>query len=140
MQPAANIYTEEEYKAAADNMEKELTSPVRRVPPSAVRATDEVRRPQMGEGSQDKLAYDIGMCFRSKETKFSDNLGESWQEFVAEYQQVFRDFSLSDTQKKQYLNNLLKRTLNTSISIELIITLKASMKPLESLILSKIKS
>ncbi len=38
----------------------------------------------------------------------SGDIGESWMEYVAEYQQGARNYSLSHQQEKQYLHNLLR--------------------------------
>eukprot|EP00170_Pyropia_yezoensis_P002751 contig_11549_g2756 len=48
------------------------------------------------------------MRFRDPAAKFSGNLGESWSEYIAEYQQVARDYELTASQKLQYLHNLLR--------------------------------
>lgn len=57
---------------------------------------------------ENKTAHNIAMRFRDSGAKFSGDIGESWMEFVAEYQQVARDYSLTPPQKKQYLHNLLR--------------------------------
>lgn len=48
------------------------------------------------------------MRFREKNSIFSGDLGEFWLEYVAEYQQVARDYSLTPAQKNQYLHNILR--------------------------------
>ena len=47
------------------------------------------------------------MRLKDREKRFSGALGGSWMEFVDEYMQVCRDYSLSPTQKLQYMHNLL---------------------------------
>ncbi|KAK1863391.1 hypothetical protein I4F81_005947 [Pyropia yezoensis] len=47
------------------------------------------------------------MRFRGASSKFSGNLGEPWMEYVAEYQQVARDYDLSQEQRFQYMHNIL---------------------------------
>eukprot|EP00171_Calliarthron_tuberculosum_P001813 IDg1813t1 len=44
---------------------------------------------------QNKLADYIGMRFREKDSKFLGDLGESWIEYVAEFQQVAREYGHS---------------------------------------------
>lgn len=56
----------------------------------------------------DRAAHNVAMRFRDQAAKFSGNLGESWSEYVAEYQQVARDYELNATQKLQYLHNVLR--------------------------------
>eukprot|EP00171_Calliarthron_tuberculosum_P002786 IDg2786t1 len=89
MQLAVNLYSDDEEKLASVAIVKEIMNAGRRV-------------------AVDKLAYYIGMRFRERDSKFSGDLGESWIEYVAEYQQVARDYALSPMQKKQYLHNLLR--------------------------------
>eukprot|EP00171_Calliarthron_tuberculosum_P022660 IDg22660t1 len=110
MQLAANLYSDDEERQAAEAIIKDIINAGRRVNRSAIADDQKPDRPAQadGPGGQDKLAYYIGMRFRDKESKFSGDLGESWMEFVAEYQQVARDYSLSPPQKKQYLHNLLR--------------------------------
>ncbi|KAK1864449.1 hypothetical protein I4F81_006995 [Pyropia yezoensis] len=47
------------------------------------------------------------MRFRDASSKFSGNLREAWMEYVAEYQQVGRDYDLSQEQRFQYMHNIL---------------------------------
>ena len=55
----------------------------------------------------DRLAHNVAMRLRDRDKKFSEALGESWMEFVDEYMQVCRDYSLSPKQKLHYMHNLL---------------------------------
>lgn len=48
------------------------------------------------------------MRLKQRENKFSGDLGEAWMEFVDEYLQISRDYSLTPVQKLQYLHNLLR--------------------------------
>ena len=47
----------------------------------------------------DKIAHNIAMRFRDVREKLSGNLRESWMEYVAEYQQMGRDYNLTPRQK-----------------------------------------
>ncbi|GAB0493903.1 hypothetical protein MMPV_005190 [Pyropia vietnamensis] len=58
--------------------------------------------------SADPAAHNVAMHFRDQAAKFSGDLGESWNEYVAEYQQVARDYELTASQKLQYMHNLLR--------------------------------
>ncbi|GAB0489865.1 hypothetical protein MMPV_001091 [Pyropia vietnamensis] len=58
--------------------------------------------------SADRAAHNVAMHFRDQAAKFSGDLGESWNEYVAEYQQVARDYELTASQKLQYMHNLLR--------------------------------
>ncbi|KAK1866676.1 hypothetical protein I4F81_009192 [Pyropia yezoensis] len=47
------------------------------------------------------------MRFRDSSSKFSGNLGKTWTEYVAEYQQVARNYDLSQEQRFQLMHNIL---------------------------------
>lgn len=110
-QLAANLYTDDEDKLAAEQITKEILKAGRRTARGAQSSvpTDETQgRTGPSPPQKDKLAYYVGARFRDKDQKFSGDLGESWLEYVAEYQQVARDYGLTPAQKKQYLHNLLR--------------------------------
>eukprot|EP00170_Pyropia_yezoensis_P001506 contig_6593_g1510 len=56
----------------------------------------------------DLSAHNVAMHFRDPAEKPSGNVGESWCEYVVEYQQVVRDYELTASQMLQYLHNLLR--------------------------------
>lgn len=56
----------------------------------------------------DRLAHNVAMRLKHNENKFSGDLGECWMEFVDEYLQISRDYSLTPIQKLQYMHNLLR--------------------------------
>lgn len=58
--------------------------------------------------SEDKISHYISMRFRDEEKKFSGALGECWGEYISEYSYASKDYSLSETQKQQYLHHLLR--------------------------------
>ena len=58
--------------------------------------------------SSEKVAHNVAVRLKDKEKKFSGDLGESWMEYVNDYLQLCRDYSLSPTQKLHYLHNLLR--------------------------------
>ena len=47
----------------------------------------------------------VAMRFRSD--KFTGDIGELWNEYVQEYQQVVRDYGLGKQEKLQYLHNIM---------------------------------
>ncbi|KAK1859806.1 hypothetical protein I4F81_002400 [Pyropia yezoensis] len=47
------------------------------------------------------------MRFRDSSSKFSGNLGKAWMGHVAAYQQVARDYDLSQEQRFQFRHNIL---------------------------------
>eukprot|EP00171_Calliarthron_tuberculosum_P003360 IDg3360t1 len=55
-----------------------------------------------------------GMRFKERDSKFSGDIGQSWIEYVAEFQQVARDYGLSPTQKKQYSTTYFEGMQNDS--------------------------
>lgn len=71
--------------------------------------------PLGNSGSQDtsgsynnsyRVAHNVAMRFKYESSKFSGDIGQSWNEYVAEYQQVSRDYNLTERQKLQFLHNL----------------------------------
>ena len=52
------------------------------------------------------IAHNVAMRFRTD--KFTVDIGESWNEYVAEYQQVHMDHNLGNQQKLQYLHNIIE--------------------------------
>lgn len=56
----------------------------------------------------ERLAHNVAMRLKDKDKKFSGDLGESWMEFVDDYLQMCRDYSLTHVQKLQYMHNLLR--------------------------------
>ena len=52
-----------------------------------------------------KIADNVAMRFRAK--NFTGDIGESWNEYVAEYQQAAMDYNLGNLQKLQYLHNIM---------------------------------
>ncbi|OSX74486.1 hypothetical protein BU14_0287s0005 [Porphyra umbilicalis] len=75
---------------------------------SATTSPSPAARGDTASSGGDRTAHNIAMRFRDPSVKFSGNLGESWMEYVAEYQQVARDYDLSPSQCFQYLRNLLR--------------------------------
>ena len=65
--------------------------------------------PQLSSNnSSDKIAHNVAMRLKEKDKKFGGELGESWMEYVDEYLQICKDYSLSPPQKLRYLHNLLR--------------------------------
>eukprot|EP00171_Calliarthron_tuberculosum_P023415 IDg23415t1 len=114
---ASSLYDESEDREAAMEIAGQIVAEGRRSSRSTAAATstgvEVTTRSNIGAASgfqprEDKTAHNMGMRFRDKDTKFSGDIGQSWMEYVAEYQQVARDYGLSPAQKKQYLHNLLR--------------------------------
>lgn len=110
MMQLVGIYSDAEDKIAAEDIVNKIISAGRR----ASKAEDNAPGPVAASTSapdthsQYKIAQGISMRFKDKDSKFSGALGERWMDYVAEYQQVARDFGLSASQRKQYLHNLLR--------------------------------
>ncbi len=66
------------------------------------------RSQQATSGATDssKVAHNVAMRFRAD--KFTGDIGESWNEYLAEYMQVARDYNLSSQQKLQFLHNIME--------------------------------
>ena len=54
------------------------------------------------------MQHTASECVSDLESEFYGEIGQSWNEFVAEYQQVARDYGFNAVQKKQCLHNLLR--------------------------------
>ena len=103
-----NLYEEAEDRTAAVDIAKDVISEGRKKPSRTdenCRAT--VETSTGGGHSIDRLANNVAMRFEDTSLKFHVNIGECWQEYVDEYQQVARDHKLSQQQKLDYLHNLL---------------------------------
>ncbi|GAB0496233.1 hypothetical protein MMPV_007545 [Pyropia vietnamensis] len=109
---ATALYPEAEERTVATELASEIEASGRRSRGPAARgeeSTPSTAATATSPGvSVDRAAHSIAMRFRDQASKFSGNLGESWSEFVAEYQQVARDYELTASQKLQYLHNLLR--------------------------------
>lgn len=62
-----------------------------------------------GQNGIDRRAHDVGMRLKDSDKKFTGELGESWMDYVDEYQQVALDYNLTPQQKLQFLHNLLAK-------------------------------
>lgn len=108
---ATALYPEAEERTIATELASEVEAAGRRSrtpgsqQQSALTTGSSAATPSAGV---DRAAHNVAMRFRDQAAKFSGNLGESWSEYVAEYQQVARDYELTATQKLQYLHNLLR--------------------------------
>ena len=60
---------------------------------------------QFNDNISSKIAHNVAMRFRTE--KFTGHIGESWNEYVADYQQVAMDYNLGNQQKLQYLHNIM---------------------------------
>ena len=112
---AHNIYIEQEDKDAAVAIVTEIIAAGRRMRSDLSRLSEQ-RTPStprnntsqaFSSSAMDKIAHNVAMRLKERDRKFSGGLGESWVEFVDEYLQICRDYSLSPTQKFQYMHNLL---------------------------------
>lgn len=112
---ATNVYDEGEDREAALDIVRDIISQGRRNRLAATRHQDVgsisniTASNQEGTSSisSDRVAHNVAMRLKDKEKKFSGELGESWLEFVDEYLQICRDYSLSQAHRLQYLHNLL---------------------------------
>jgi len=110
---AASLYTDAEDTVAAKEIVRVQLAAGRRA--NATAATDDSPSASGHTGGSssvggtnppDRLAHNVGMRFRDPSAKFSGGIGESWMEYVGDYQQVARDYSLTATQKLQFLHNI----------------------------------
>lgn len=106
---ATSLYVDPEDRVAANQLASDLVAAGRRVGASAVASqpSSPARRGDASSTAGDRTAHNIAMRFRDASSKFSGNLGEAWMEYVAEYQQVARDYDLSQEQRFQYMHNIL---------------------------------
>lgn len=108
---ATALYPEAEERSVATEMASEVEAAGRRSRVAGVQhesALSTATSAAASGASADRAAHNVAMRFRDQAAKFSGNLGESWNEYVAEYQQVARDYELTASQKLQYLHNLLR--------------------------------
>lgn len=71
--------------------------------------------PNKSQSGSQKVAHKIVMRFRHESETFTGDIGESWNEHVAEYQQVEQDYNLENTQKLHIFKTSLVVTQNDSI-------------------------
>ena len=115
---ATELYTQPEDTNAAIEMAKAIVAAGRRATPltrqaaniAAVESSD--TRSQATANYQvtaiDRVVQNVAMRLKDREKKFVNDLGESWMEYVSEYQQISRDYNLNAAQKLQYLHNILR--------------------------------
>ena len=111
---ATNIYNEPEDTDAATAIVTEIMAAGKRMRGDLSRLSEQRSQstrsnntPHPSSSSTDKIARNVAMRLKDRDKKFSAALGESWMEFVDEYLQIGRDYSLSPTQKLQYMHNIL---------------------------------
>ena len=117
---ATQIYTEKEDKEAATEILKGIIAANRRrnnTKSTAVSTVVSTEAPS-STAIASKVARNLAMRFRSD--KFTGDIGESWNEYVREYQQVARDYGLGNQEKLQYLHSIIEGTakrfyLNTAL-------------------------
>ena len=111
------LYEEPEYTQAAIDMARDIVAAGRRsrsnTPGSSRRGLSQpisqsTNMASPNHTSSEKVAHNVAMRLKDKDQKFSGDLGESWMEYVDDYLQLCRDYSLSPTQKLQYLHNQLR--------------------------------
>lgn len=62
-----------------------------------------------GSYMKEKAAHNVAMRLKDYEQKFSGDLGQCWQDFVDNYEQISEDYNLNEEQKLQYLHNLMSK-------------------------------
>lgn len=78
----------------------------------------------------EKTAHNVAMRLREKDKTFSSDLGESWMEYVDEYLQLSRDYSLTPSLKSVNIcTTYSKETPKGTISIKLTDTLPVFSRP-----------
>lgn len=112
---ATAVYDEPEDQQAAKEIVTDIISQGRRNRLASSRHQDTVSLSNLSSSapesstpsSSDRVAHNVAMRLKDTNSKFSGELGQSWMEYVDEYTQICRDYSLSPAQKLQYLHNLL---------------------------------
>ena len=111
---AHNVYEEQEERHAAIEIVSEIVSARRRMRADLFQTENSRRASSQtpvvttsAASAPDRVAHNVAMCLRDKDKTFSGALGESWMAFVDKYIHVCRDYALSQTQKLQYMHNLL---------------------------------
>lgn len=112
---ASNVYDDTEDKEAAILIVKDIMANGRKPKGTTTNQQGNISISNVPLSSQEspaplsmeRVPHNVAMRLRDKDKKFSGELGESWMEFVDEYLQVCRDYSLSPSRKLQYLHNLL---------------------------------
>ncbi|GAB0496835.1 hypothetical protein MMPV_008156 [Pyropia vietnamensis] len=106
---ATSLYVDTEDRVAATQLASDLIAAGRRLSGggAAPLPSSSGQRDEAPSTTNDRLAHNIAMRFRDGSCKFSGNLVEAWMEYVAEYQQVARDYDLNQMQRFQYMHNIL---------------------------------
>lgn len=63
-----------------------------------------------------KLSHNVAMRFKYSDNRFSGNIGESWIEYVSNYQRVAIDYNLNPEQKLTFFQNIFRETTRGSTS------------------------
>ena len=108
------IYTEPEDINAAVDMGRAIIQKNRFRPSTASASAAQVSQAagnggasQISSGIRDapKVAHNVAMLVRRD--RFTGDIGESWNECVAEYQQIARDYNIGNQKKLQCLHNIM---------------------------------
>lgn len=112
---ADRLYDDETDKESAKDLAKLLLLPrARRGGVAAVARADAAGAAAHGANdhaghsphSVGGMAHSIGMRFKDEKSKFSGRPDQALHEYLAEYQQVGRDYGLDSEQRLRYLHNL----------------------------------
>lgn len=113
---AETVYPPGETRERAIDLARVVTPPRARMQPSHQldgpgRGVDAagVSGPAMAVAgaSPDRVAHNVAMRFREPTSKFSGAAGQTWSEYVSEYQSMARDYELSPDQRFRFLHNIL---------------------------------
>ena len=111
---ATTVYSDNEDTEAATVIVRAIISASRSRPTSTNEGTasssqsnnqQQSSQVQSNDNVSSKIAHNVAMRFRTE--KFTGDIGESWNEHVAEYQQVAMDYNPGNQQKLQYLHNIM---------------------------------
>jgi len=107
---ANGLYENSEDTVVANNMANAIVTAGRRstVTEQATSSSPPRNRNTRESGSHSSnVVYSVSKAYYREGSKFSGEIGQSWNEAVANYQQVAKDYELTDRQKLQYIHYML---------------------------------
>ena len=109
---ATTIYSDNEDTEAATAVVRLMITASRSRPSDTNQAAahssqtnNEASQTQSGSAVASEITQNVTMRFLRE--KFTGNIGESWNEHVAEYQQLYLGYNLGNQQKLQYLHDVM---------------------------------
>lgn len=109
---AHSLFSDENDKRIALKMAQDLLSSGQSWRRQAQQSEQTLHRggkQQHGQYAMEKAAHNVTMRLRDKDQKFCRDLGQCWQDFVDDYDQIVEDYHLNEKQHLSYLHNLLPK-------------------------------